>query len=50
MRIATAAVIVLLTMTACSQPPTRTGEVERARDIMEQLDTRNAEIGDRGSD
>jgi hypothetical protein len=52
MRVATAAILVLLGLAACAQPPTRTvvEEVERARDIVEQLDDRSADLEGRGSD
>jgi hypothetical protein len=52
MRVATAFIVVLFSVTACAQPPTRTGveEVERARDVVEQLDDRNADLEDQSSD
>lgn len=51
MRASIALMVVLLTVTACSGPPTRTGveEAERARDVVEQLDDRHADLEDRGS-
>jgi hypothetical protein len=52
MRVAGVAIIVLLTLAACAPSPTRTvvEEVERARDVVQQLDDRNADLEERGSD
>jgi hypothetical protein len=52
MRVATAAIAVLLGLAACAQPPTRTGveEVERARDIADQVDDRSADLEEIGSE
>jgi hypothetical protein len=52
MQVRVLAIAILLALSACSQSPTRTGveEVERARDIAQQLEHRNADLDERGSD